>query len=93
MKPPAELPTFGARTKVTSNSFLTSFSNSKEPVRLALWLDGRWWLGVVGIAGVGWRSSTTSLLAIYAVTESGLTPAAGFQVDKLTAGAARAHWR
>jgi hypothetical protein len=89
----AELPTFSATTPRARDVFLTSFSNAKQPSRLALWLDGRWWLGVVGIAGVGWRSSTTSLLAVYAVTADGLVPAAGFQVDQLAAGSARAQWR
>lgn len=90
---PSELPTFGAKTAGTRDPFLTSFSNAKETVRLALWLDDRWWLGVVGVAGVGWRSSATSLLAIYAVSDAGLTPAAGFQVEQQVAGPARARWR
>ncbi|WP_320422036.1 hypothetical protein [Roseateles agri] len=88
-----ELPTFGAKTAGTVNPFFTSFSNSQGPAGLALWLDGRWWLGVVGIAGIGWRESTTSLLAVYAVTDDGPVPAASFQVEKLPAGPAQAEWR
>jgi len=87
-----QLPTFGARTAGTVNPFFTSFSNSQAPAGLALWLDGRWWLGVVGVAGVGWRESTTSLLAVYAVTEAGPVPAASFQMQKLPAGPAQATW-
>ena len=87
------LPTFGAKTAGTVNPFFTSFSNAQAPAGLALWLDGRWWLGVVGIAGVGWRASTTSLLAVYEVTEAGPVPAASFQVQKLPAGPAQAEWQ
>ncbi len=90
---PLEFPTFGATTAGTKNPFLTSFSNALTPARMALWVDGRWWLGVVGIAGIGWRESSTSLVVIYAVTDAGLAPAASFQVEKLPAGSARAHWQ
>jgi len=88
-----QLPTFGAKTAATVNPFFTIFSNSRPPAGLALWLDGRWWLGVVGIAGVGWRASTTSLLAVYAVTDAGPVPAAGFQLQKLPATPAQATWK
>ncbi len=90
---PLEFPTFGGTKAGTNNPFLTSFSNALTPARMVLWIDGRWWLGVVGIAGIGWRESSTSLVVIYAVTDAGLAPAASFQVEKLPAGSARAHWQ
>ena len=90
---PLEFPTFGETTAGTKNPFLTSFSNARPPASMALWIDGRWWLGVVGIAGIGWRESSTSLVVVYAVTDAGLAPAASFQVEKLPAGSARARWQ
>lgn len=90
---PLTFPTFGVTTKEASNPFLTTFTNARDPARLALWIDQRWWLGVVGVAGIGWRESTTSLLVIYAMTQTGLVPAASFQVEKFPAGSARAHWQ
>lgn len=90
---PLEFPTFGGTTGEANNPFLTSFSNSRAPARLALWIDGRWWLGVVGVAGIGWRESTTSLLVVYGLADSGPVPAASFQVETLPAGSAQAHWQ
>ena len=88
-----EFPTFGAKTEGTANPFLTTFSYSKAPARLALWIEGRWWLGVVGVAGIGWRESMTALVVISAISDAGPAPVASFQVDKLTAGPARALWQ
>ena len=88
-----EFPTFGGSTAGARNPFLTNFSNARPPALLGLWIDGRWWLGVVGIAGIGWRESTTSLVVIYTMTDAGPVPAASFQVEQLPAGSARAHWK
>lgn len=88
-----EFPTFGANTEGTANPFLTTFSYARAPARLALWIEGRWWLGVVGVAGIGWRESVTALVVISAMTEAGPAPVASFQVDKLSAGRARAQWQ
>lgn len=88
-----EFPTFAVKTGGTANPFLTTFSYSKAPARLALWIEGRWWLGVVGVAGIGWRESMTALVVISAMTDAGPAPVASFQVDKLPAGPARALWQ
>jgi len=87
-----EFPTFGSSTTGAKNPFLTSFSIARPPDLLALWIDGRWRLGVVGTAGIGWRESTTSLVVIYTMTDAGPVPAASFQVEELPAGSAKAHW-
>ena len=90
---PPEFPTFGATSRGTKNPFLTSFSNARAATGLALWIDGRWWLGVVGVAGIGWRESTTTLLVVYAITDGEPVSAASFQVETLPAGRAQAHWQ
>jgi len=67
--------------------------NARTPARMALWLDGRWWLGVVGGAGVGWRESTTFLVIVYALTDAGLASAASCRLEKVPDAAARVHWQ
>ncbi len=87
-----EFPSFGAKTKGSADVFLTTFSNARAPARLALRIEDTWWLGVVGVAGVGWRESTTSLVVISAMTNTGPVPVASFQVEKIPAGRASAQW-
>ncbi|MGZ7240522.1 hypothetical protein ACXWPE_09880, partial [Streptococcus pyogenes] len=34
--------------------------------RLPVWVDGQWWLAVVGRSGVGWREGSAVLVALFA---------------------------
>ena len=42
-----------------------TFSNG-DPRRLPVFIDGRWWLAVVGRGGVGWREGEAVLVALFA---------------------------
>ena len=88
-----QFPTFGSQALGAKYPFQTSFTSARTPARVALWINGQWWLGVVDNAGIGWRESTTVLLIVYDVTGTGLSPAASFQVEKVPAGTPQAHWR
>ena len=90
---PLAFPTFGKSTEGAADPFLTSLSIARAPSGMALWIAGRWWYGLVGVAGIGWRESTTSLLVIYDVTGAEPVPMASFQVQKYPAGPPRALWR
>lgn len=61
MNPP--FPLFGADEK-RLDPMLTVFSNG-DPRRLPVFVDGRWWLAVVGRAGVGWREGDAVLVALF----------------------------
>lgn len=56
-------PLFGADDK-RLDPMLTTFSNA-DPRRLPVFIDGRWWLAVVGRAGVGWREGDAVLVAMF----------------------------
>jgi hypothetical protein len=62
MNPP--FPRFGA-DEARLDSMQSTFSNA-DPRRLPVWVDGRWWLAVVGRAGVGWREGDATLVALFA---------------------------
>lgn len=62
MNPP--FPLFGADEK-RLDPMLTVFSNA-DPRRLPVWVDGQWWLAVVGRSGVGWREGGAVLVALFA---------------------------
>ncbi len=62
MNPP--FPLFGADDKQL-DPMQTVFSNA-DPQRLPVWVDERWWLAVVGRAGVGWREGDAVLVAFFA---------------------------
>lgn len=62
MNPP--FPRFGADA-ARLDAMQASFSNA-DPRRLPVWVDGRWWLAVVGRAGVGWREGDATLVALFA---------------------------
>jgi hypothetical protein len=81
-------PAFGADARWL-NFFEMNYANV-EPASLVLWLDGRWWLGVVGRAGVGWREGSVSLLALFALHDGALVPMAGYQVRIVNDGLSRA---
>lgn len=72
-------PTFTA-DRDRQDPFLTRYANVVS-MRLALWLDGRWWLGVVGRAGVGWREGPMVLLSIFALRDGALLPMAGYRIE------------
>lgn len=59
-----DLPVFGADVRRLS-AMNTSFSNA-DPRRLPVFIDGRWWLAVVGRGGVGWREGEAILVALFA---------------------------
>lgn len=61
MNPP--FPLFGA-DPARLDPMLTGFSNA-DPRRLSVYVDGRWWLAVVGRAGVGWREGGAVLVALF----------------------------
>lgn len=58
------LPTFGAKDP-SRNGFLMQFS-SWDPARLPVFIDGRWWLAVVGRGGIGWRKGNAVNVALFA---------------------------
>lgn len=62
MNPP--FPLFGADDK-RLDPMLTVFANA-DPRRLPVWVDGRWWLAVVGRSGLGWREGNAVLVALFA---------------------------
>lgn len=55
-----KLPLFGA----VGDPMDTQFSNA-DPRRLPVFIDGRWWLAVVGRGGVGWREGGVVLVALF----------------------------
>lgn len=58
------LPVFGADDRQL-DPMQTQFSNA-DPRRLPVFIDGRWWLAVVGRGGVGWREGDAVLVAFFA---------------------------
>lgn len=62
MNPP--FPMFGADPS-RLNPMLTVFSNA-APQLLAVQVEGRWWLAVVGRSGVGWREGDAVLVTLFA---------------------------
>jgi hypothetical protein len=62
MNPP--FPLFGADEN-RLDPMQTLFSNA-APQRLPVFVDGRWWLAVVGRSGVGWREGDAVLVALFA---------------------------
>lgn len=75
MNPP--FPTFGADQRKL-DPMLTLFSND-SPIRLAVWVDGRWWLAVVGRSGVGWRKGDAVLVALFAPPGRSIDGVASYQ--------------
>lgn len=84
MSPP-EFPAAEARQS-TADVFTAGFSNA-DLQRFALQLDGRWFVALLGHAGVGWRESNVTLLGLYnAAADGRLEPLAGFRVQRERAG-------
>lgn len=86
--PALQLPVMGGESR-ESNAFLSSYANV-DLRRLAVWLDGRWWLAVVGRAGVGWRESTSTLVTLYAPLGRAVDVRAGFRFTLEASGLAAA---
>ncbi|MFT7773998.1 hypothetical protein [Roseateles sp.] len=86
--PALQLPVLGGESR-DSHLFLSSYSNV-DLRRLAVWLDGRWWMAVVGRAGVGWRESTSTLVTLYAPLGRAVDVRAGFRFTLEAAGLAAA---
>ncbi|MFN3302243.1 MAG: hypothetical protein ACK44A_00820 [Roseateles sp.] len=62
MNPP--FPRFGADEQGL-DAMRTAFSNA-DPRRLPVRVGDRWWLAVVGRAGLGWREGDAVLVALFA---------------------------
>jgi len=77
----------------TDEAFPVAGSNSRDEAGVSLWLGGRRWLGVAAVAGIGWRTSLTTLLVVYALTDADPVPVASFQVQTLPACPAAVQWR
>lgn len=60
VNPPS--PLFGA-DETRLDPMLTTFS---DPRRLPVFIDGRWWLAIVGRSGVGWREGGAVLVSLFA---------------------------
>lgn len=86
--PLLQLPPLGGESR-EPNPFLTSYANV-DLRRLAVWLDGHWWLAVVGRAGVGWRESTSTLVTLYAPLGRAVDARAGFRFTLEASGLAEA---
>ena len=87
---PLAPPSFAAfdAGKVQADAFTADYSNAdlqRFPVQLA----GRWFIALLGHAGVGWRESDVTLLGLYTAAADGrLAPFAGFRVQRERAGLA-----
>jgi hypothetical protein len=57
-------PRFGAGHR-GHEAMRSGFSNV-DPRVLPFWVEGRWWLAVVGRSGVGWREGDAVLVALFA---------------------------
>lgn len=86
--PALQLPELGGTSR-DPNVFLSSYANV-DLRRLAVWLDGRWWMAVVGRAGVGWRESTSTLVTLYAPLGRAVDVRAGFRFTLEASGLAAA---
>lgn len=75
MNPP--FPLFGADEK-RLDPMLTVFSNAAPQV-LPVWVQGRWWLAVVGRSGVGWREGAAVLVALFAAPGRAADGVASYQ--------------
>jgi hypothetical protein len=82
MNPP--FPVFGADVN-RLDPMLTTFSNA-DPRRLPVWVNGRWWLAVVGRAGVGWREGEAVLVALFAAPGRSADGVASYQFRIAPAG-------
>lgn len=82
MNPP--FPLFGADER-RLDPMQTVFSNA-DPRRLPVLVDGRWWLAVVGRAGVGWREGDTVLVALFAPPGRSTDGVASYQFRVAPAG-------
>lgn len=70
-------PLFGADEK-SLDPMSTVFSNA-DPRRLPVFVDGRWWMAVVGRAGVGWREGDAVLVALFAPPGRAVDGVASYQ--------------
>lgn len=76
---PTEFPPPGVERRGL-DGFTTGYSNVK--IQAFAWhLDGAWFVGLVGHAGVGWRESAVTLVSLFALADGQLKPVAGFQVE------------
>ena len=74
--------------KEQADAFTADYSNA-DLQRFPVQLDGRWFIALLGHAGVGWRESDVTLLGLYTVAADGrLAPFAGFRVQRERAGLA-----
>ena len=78
-------PTFPYDKEEALDGYHQGFSNSGSAL-FPLQLSGRWWVAAVGHAGVGWRESNTTLLAIYDERNGQLEPMAGFVIEAVNQG-------
>ena len=49
-------------------------------------LNGKYYVGAIGLDGVGWRESGRALFAVYSENQGNLTPLAGYAVDLSNGG-------
>lgn len=76
---PPDFPTFAADRR-SLDVYTTNYSN-EELQYFPLSLNGRWLVGLVGHAGVGWRESAVTLVSFFELSKGGLRPVAGFQIQ------------
>jgi len=82
--PNLPLPTFGAKDG-RRDGFLMQFSNAAGE-RLPVFIDGRWWLAVVGRAGIGWRTGAAVNVAFFAPPGRAVDAVASYQFGIEPAG-------
>ncbi|MFT7724315.1 MAG: hypothetical protein QM788_16020 [Roseateles sp.] len=78
------LPLFGADGHAL-DAMRAQFSNA-DPRRLPVFIDGRWWLAVVGRGGVGWREGDAVLVALFAPPGGPADAVASYQFITRPAG-------
>ena len=61
------------------------FSNW-DPARLPVFIDGRWWLAIVGRAGIGWRKGNAVNVALFAPPGRAADAVASYQFDLVQTG-------
>lgn len=79
-------PAFPGAERAAADAFTAGYANA-DLQAFALSMDGRWFLALLGHAGVGWRESAQTLLGLYVPDPAGqLLPVAGYRVLRERAG-------
>jgi len=79
-----DFPNFGP-----AKAEMRSFSGG-APIFFPIHVGGRWYVGVVGQEGVGWREDENTLFGVYAQRGETLEPLAGFVIARSLAGLVKA---